>query len=108
MESKDKWIEKVLQSSAQLEQLNPNPFLFSKIKTKIESKERVYLNIRQTRWAMAGGLFLILFNFMILKDFSAIESTDNEIATTQNIESQTQTSDYAFLEDDFELNYLND
>lgn len=68
MKNKEQWIEKVLESANQIAESKPSPFLFQKIKNKIELQAqlpRPATNQFNYKWAFAFVAIIALNTFAL-------------------------------------------
>lgn len=115
MESKEKWVERVLQSSAEVSQLDQNPFLMSKIKSKLKGQQIETVRPVTIRLGLASLSFVIAFNVFVLfrthnnQTYTTSEITVSTFETTQDFSNEEllDVNDYALLDQDFELNYYS-
>ena len=80
--NKEKWINKVLESSKEIKRAEASPFLFTRIKEKIKEQEAPNGQIVPAKqvWVLAlSFLILIIFNLGVLLNSFSDSSSEQEI-----------------------------
>ena len=90
MKNKDQWIANVLESANQIAESKPSPFLFQKIKNKIELQAQLpkpATNQFNYKWAFAFVAIIALNTFALYVNMHK----SNRLKTINSIELNNQT-----------------
>ena len=85
--NKEKWINEVMNSLADIKSAEANPFLYNKILNKLGSEEVEYAPMKLVWLAAASFALLAILNFQVLKKTSVSNNRTEvqEIATAYNL-----------------------
>ena len=83
--NKEKWINEVMNSLDEVKSAEANPFLYTRILSKISSGNVEHTPLKLVWLAAASFLLLVMLNFSIIKKSdSASSKSKNEVETLAN------------------------
>jgi hypothetical protein len=86
---KEKWINDILSSADGMQRAEPNPFLFAKIRNRLQTEAPVYASPLTVWLTIASFALLVLLNWRVVDQpskTSASQSTDlTTVATEMNL-----------------------
>lgn len=86
---KENWMEDVLGSLKGSKRAQPNPGLFARIESQIETPEAIVIPITQWRLAAAAAILLLMLNvFAIQKYIQTYNLKTNELVVDANADQQ--------------------
>lgn len=89
MKNKEQWVNQILASADQIDQLTPNPFLFQKIKRRLVQKEIAASNNKTAlKWSVA---FILLVGLNTAVLFANTNKHKSYHQSKTNIELNNQT-----------------
>lgn len=89
MKNEEQWVNQVLASADQIDQLTPNPFLFQKIKHRLVQKEMAASNNKTAlKWSV---VFILLVGLNTVVLFANANKLKSHHQLKTNIELNNQT-----------------
>ncbi len=86
---KEEWINQIMQSSADIKAVEPNPYLFNKIQSAIEQPEETTTAVPVFKWAFAA-LFFISMNVACISFISFNKKQQNQEAALSSLSSEME------------------
>ena len=108
LQKKELWIDKVLEQGVERQIVEPNPYLLSKIKNKLESVDNTWSYRFQLKFVLPSLVFVLFANIGVLWYAQTFDQITANIETAQNIQSSInpEIQQLVSLEADFNEEYL--